>query len=78
MLAKLAHELIKQEDPESEIVIAWWTKEWFSDITGRDITDEQWSDIADACDDVLENMGIGEYMEAAAIEILDNETETAQ
>jgi hypothetical protein len=77
MLAKLAHELIKREDPDSEIVIAWWTKQWFSDITGRDITDEQWSDIADACDDVLENMGIGEYMEAAAIEILDNE-ETAQ
>ena len=77
MLAKLAHELIKRENPDSEIVIAWWTKEWFSDITGRDITDEQWSDIADACDDVLENMDIGEYMEAAAIEILDNE-ETAQ
>ena len=78
MLAKLAHELIKRENPDSEIVIAWWTKQWFSDITGKDITDEQWSDIADACDDVLENMGIGEYMEAAAIEILDNETETAQ
>ena len=77
MLAKLAHELIKRENPDSEIVIAWWTKEWFSDITGRDITDEQWSDIADACDDVLENMDIGEYMQAAAIEILDNE-ETAQ
>jgi hypothetical protein len=76
MLAKLAHELIKQENPDSEIVIAWWTKEWFSDITGRDITDEQWSDIADACDNVLENMDIGEYMEAAAIEILDNEETT--
>jgi len=77
MRAQLAHELIKRENPESEIVIAWWTKKWFTDITGRDITDEQWSDIADACDDVLENMGIGEDMFAAAIEILDNE-ETAQ
>jgi len=63
--------------PDDEIVIAYWTKEWFIDVLGRDITDDQWDDITGECDDVIDNMPIGDYLETAASEILDNE-ETAQ
>jgi hypothetical protein len=63
--------------PDDEIVIAYWTKEWFIDVLGREINDDQWDDITGECDHVIDNIPIGDYLETAATEILDNE-ETAQ
>ena len=77
MKVKYAIQQLSALKPDDEIVIAYWTKEWFIDVLGRDITDDQWDDITGECDDVIDNMPIGDYLETAATEILDNE-ETAQ
>lgn len=71
MQVKYAIEQLSKLDKNEEIVIAYWTKEWFTDILARDITDDQWLDIADACDSTLEWNGVGDDMQAAAIEVLD-------
>lgn len=71
MQVKYAIEQLSKLGKNEEIVIAYWTKEWFTDILARDITDDQWLDIADACDSTLEWNGVGDDMQAAAIEVLD-------
>lgn len=71
MQVKYAIEQLSKLDKNEEIVIAYWTKEWFTDILAREITDDQWLDIADACDSTLEWNGVGDDMQAAAIEVLD-------
>lgn len=73
MQVKYAIEQLSKLDKNEEIVIAYWTKEWFTDILARDITDDQWLDIADTCDDTLEWNGVGDMMQAAAIELLDGD-----
>jgi hypothetical protein len=73
MKVKYAIEQLKQLDKDDEIVIAYWTKEWFTEILAREITDDQWLDIADVCDDTLEWNGVGDMMQSAAIELLDGE-----
>jgi hypothetical protein len=76
MKVKYALEMLTQQNPDDEIVIAYWTKQWFIDVLGRDITDTQWLEIADACEDTLEWNGVGDDIQAAAIETLDNEETT--
>ena len=73
MQVKYAIEQLSKLDKNEEIVIAYWTKEWFTEILARDITDDQWLDIADACDSTLEWNGVGDDMQAAAIEVLDGD-----
>ena len=73
MKVKYAIEQLKRLDEDEEIVIAYWSKDWFVDVLGRDITDDQWDDIVGACDDVIDNMPIGDYMENAAAAVLDGE-----
>ena len=71
MKVKYAIEQLKQLDENEEIVIAYWTKDWFTDVLSRNISDDQWLDISGACDDVIDNMPIGDYMENAATQVLD-------
>lgn len=73
MKVKYAIEQLKRLDKDEEIVIAYWSKDWFVDVLGREITEEQWDDIVGACDDVIDNMPIGDYMENAAAAVLDGE-----
>ena len=73
MKVKYAIQQLSALKPDDEIVIAYWTKEWFIDVLGREITDDQWDDISGECDDVIDNMPIGDYLQAAATEALDNE-----
>lgn len=73
MKVKYAIEQLKQLDKNDEIVIAYWTKDWFIDVLGRKITDNEWLDISGACDDVIDNMPIGDYMENAATQVLDSD-----
>lgn len=75
MQVKYAIEQLSKLDKNEEIVIAYWTKEWFTDVLARDITDDQWLDIASDCDDVIDNMPIGDYMENAAIQVLDGDNQ---
>ena len=64
---------LKKYNPDDEIIVAYWDKAWFSDMTNREISDEQWPDIVHDGDDVIDNMDIGEYLILAAVEILDAE-----
>jgi hypothetical protein len=71
MQVKYALEMLTRQNPDDEIVIAYWTKQWFIDILERDITDKQWDDIVGACENILEYNGVGDDIQAAAIETLD-------
>jgi hypothetical protein len=75
MKVKYAIEQLKQLDKNEEIVIAYWTKDWFTDVLARDITDEQWDDIVGDCDDVIDNMPIGDHLEMAATQVLDGDNQ---
>ena len=70
MRVKYLIEQLKEYDPDDEIIVAYWTKEWFSELLECDITNEQWIDIADAGNDVIETMDTGDYLQLAAVEIL--------
>jgi hypothetical protein len=67
--------MLKKYDPDDELIVAYWDKEWFTDMTEREINDEQWFDVMSAGESVVENMGIGEYLHHTAIEILEAEND---
>ena len=73
---KIKHliEQLKKYNPDDEIVVAYWDREWYQDQCELEMTDEQWLDIADDGGDVIDNMDIGAYLYEAARVILDTET----
>ena len=65
---------LKKYNPDDEIVVAYWDREWYQDQLELAMTDEQWLDISDDGGDVIDNMDIGAYLYEAARVILDTET----
>lgn len=78
MKAKYAIQELSRLNPDEEIVIAYWDRQWFINNFGNDLTDEQWEEITDKCEAVLEYAGLGEEMHAAAVEALDELAELAE
>ena len=74
MKVKYLIEQLKKYNPDDEIIVAYWDKEWYDDQCDVEISDEQWQDIADDGGDVIDNMDIGAYLYEAARVILDTET----
>jgi len=73
MKVKYLIEQLKKYNPDDEIIVAYWDKEWYDDRCDVEISDEQWLDIADDGGDVIDNMDIGAYLYEAARVILDTE-----
>jgi len=73
MKVKYLIEQLKKYNPDDEIVVAYWDKEWYDDQCDVEISDEQWSDIVHDGSDVIDNMNIGAYLYEAARVILDTE-----
>ena len=71
MRVKNLIEQLKEYDPDDEIIVAYWDKDWFTELLERDITDDQWQDIVGDGENVIENMDTGDYLQLAAVEILD-------
>ena len=71
MRVKHLIEQLKKYSPDDEIIVAYWDKAWFTDMTEREISDDQWQDIVGDGDDVIDNIAIGDYLQLAAVEILD-------
>lgn len=71
MRVKYLIEQLKKYSPDDEIIVAYWDKAWFTDMTEREISDDQWLDIVGDGDDVIDNIAIGDYLQLAAVEILD-------
>jgi hypothetical protein len=71
MRVKHLIEQLKKYSPDDEIIVAYWDKAWFTDMTERKISDDQWLDIVGDGDDVIDNIAIGDYLQLAAVEILD-------
>jgi hypothetical protein len=71
MRVKHLIEQLKKYSPDDEIIVAYWDKAWFTDMTEREISDDQWLDIVGDGDDVIDNIAIGDYLQLAAVEILD-------
>jgi hypothetical protein len=74
MKVKYLIEQLKEYDPDDELIVAYWDKEWFDDQCDVEIADEQWFDIMNSGESVVENMEIGGYLYEAARVILDAET----
>ena len=71
MLVKYLIHQLKKYNPDDEIIVAYWDKEWFDDQCDIEIADEQWQDIVGDGENVIENMGIGGYLYEAARLALD-------
>jgi hypothetical protein len=71
MRVKYLIEQLKEYDPDDEIIVAYWDREWFNDRCEADISDDQWLDIVGDGENVIDNMDTGEYLKLAAVEILD-------
>ena len=71
MRVKYLIEQLKKYNPDDEIIVAYWDKEWFDDQCDLEIDDEQWQDIVLDGENVVENMEIGAYLYEAARLVLD-------
>ena len=70
MRVKYLIDQLKKYNPDDEIIVAYWDKEWFDDQCDLEIDDEQWQDIIGNGETVVDNMEIGGYLEEAARLIL--------
>jgi hypothetical protein len=69
---------LKEHKPDEEIIIAYWTREWFADLLNRDINDEQWEEIVQSGNYEFESSRIGDNLIDLANEVLPYEEEIAQ
>ena len=74
MKVKYLIEQLKKYNADDEIIVAYWDKEWFDDQCDIEIADEQWQDILNDGENVLDNLEIGAYLYETARVILDTET----
>jgi len=74
MKVKYLIEQLKKYNADDEIIVAYWDKGWFDDQCDLEIRDDQWQDIMNDGENVVENMEIGAYLYEAARVILDTET----
>ena len=70
MRVKYLIEQLSQYDPDDEIIVAYWDKEWMTAWVDKDITDNQWSNIVVSGNEVLDTTQLGEQLLAAALEQL--------
>jgi hypothetical protein len=70
MRVKYLIDQLKQYDPDDEIIVNWWDKQWFIDWTDKNITDNQWSNMIVSGDEVLDTTQLAEQLLAAALEKL--------
>jgi len=58
--------LLRNYRPEDEIAVAWWDRDWFQDLLGRTLSDEEWEVVIDAAEGVLEFTNLGDQLIDAA------------
>ena len=68
MKVKYIIQKLSQYDPDDEIIVSWWDKNWITAWVDKDITDNQWSNIVVSGDEVLDTIQLGEQLLAAALE----------
>jgi len=69
---------LKEHKPDEEIIIAYWTREWFADLLNRNINDEQWEEIVQTANYEIESSRIGDNLIDLANEVLPYEEEITQ
>ena len=70
MQVKHLIEQLKKYNPNETLVVNWWDKQWFTDWTAKNITDDQWENIIMSADAVLDTIELGEQLLAAALKEL--------
>ena len=68
MKIKYVIKQLSQYDPDDEIIVNWWDKNWMTAWVDKDITDNQWSNIVVSGNEVLDTIHLGEQLLAAALE----------
>jgi|LauGreDrversion4_2_1035121.scaffolds.fasta_scaffold56558_5 hypothetical protein len=66
MKVKYVLDALSKFDGEDDVVIAWWDKAWFEYMLHKDVSLEQWDDIVGECEDIVDNIGIGDHFQMAA------------
>lgn len=57
--------------PDTEIIVAWWDKEWFQTALDRKLTDDEWAQIRRRCEKSMDYTGWADDLTWAAVEALD-------
>ena len=72
MRVKRLIKYLKQDyGDDDEIIVNYWDRQWFNDRVGVEITDDEWQDIQNACDNVMDYCSWGDDLAWAAKEIID-------
>jgi len=58
--------LLRNYRRKDEIAVAWWDRDWFQDLLGRTLSDEEWEVVIDAAEGVLEFTNLGDQLIDAA------------
>jgi hypothetical protein len=66
MKVKYALDALSKFDEDDDVVIAWWDKAWFEYMLNKDVSLEQYDDIVGECEDIIDNIGIGDHFQMAA------------
>jgi hypothetical protein len=66
MKVKYVLDALSKFDEDDDVVIAWWDKAWFEYMLSKDVSLEQYDDIVGECEDIIDNIGIGDHFQMAA------------
>ena len=66
----LIKQLKRDYKPDQELVVTYWDREWFNDILGVNTTDDEWRNIQNACERVMDYCSWGDDLMWAAKEII--------
>jgi hypothetical protein len=66
MKVKYVLDALSKFDEDDDVVIAWWDKAWFEYMLNKDVSLEQYDDIVGECEDIIDNIGIGDHFQMAA------------
>ena len=66
MKVKYVLEALSKYEEDDDVVIAWWDKAWVEYMLHKDVSLDQWDDIVGECEDIVDNIGIGDHFQMAA------------
>ena len=58
--------LLRTYKPADEIAVAWWDRDWFQELLGRKLSQDEWDEVLSAAEEVLEFTNLGDQMVDAA------------
>lgn len=70
-IKELIKVLSSRYKPEEKIIVAWWDKEWFEQVLDRKLNNQEWEEVLDECEKVMEYTNLGDLLMIEAERALD-------